>query len=269
MPRGRRIIQAGSALCLVVTVAACDPGPDPSAADLDAPSFRRGCEGKWIGNGLLDPDVGDVSPAHGLDTAQGLDPAGALLSDPAGLQVAQYLVECALPEGDAITKLVDGQLHELPGALGLAPQWRDGPCDEGCQEWVSACLLARTNASGETVGLWLAADHPAIGLGHGPDEPIYEATFYGNLFAEPEARYVCRGPQAAGGQLGAWLQGRTCGGLPLEDCGFTDLGGCADDDRCGFDNGFAVECADGDDPTLGTPHHSISTFVSLEGWQGG
>lgn len=274
MSLGRRIIRTGSALCVVFIVASCDLPPDDPIDEPHAQTSRRGGggggSGKWLPNGLLDADVGDVDPAHGLDTELGLPSDGELLSDADGLHVATYLVECALGEGDSITKLVDGQEHELEGVLGLAPEWRDGSCDEDCQEWVTACLLARTNVSGDSVMLWITADHPAVGLGHpSGGQLLYEATFYGNLFDDPEARSLCRGPQAAGGALGAALAARTCDGQPLAECGFTDWGGCNATDRCLFDGGFATECAAGASPFTGTRQHSISTFVSIEGWQGG
>jgi hypothetical protein len=272
MSLGRRVIRAGSMLCAVVIVASCDL---PSDAPPHAPhAFRNGGtssggNGRWLPNGLAEADVGDVDPAHGLDSELGLPSDGELFSDPAGLALATYLVECALDEDDSITKLVDGEEHELWGALGLAPEWRDGPCDEDCQEWVSACLLARTNVSGASVMLWIAADHPSVGLGHPTAGPfVYEATFYGNLFADAQARHLCRGPQAAGGALGAALAGRTCGDQPLDACGFTDWGACGAASRCSFDNSFATECAAGADPLVGPRHHSISTFVSIAGWQG-
>jgi hypothetical protein len=212
--------------------------------------------GTWAGNGLVELDVSDVDPAHGLDTNAGLH------VDADSLQLATYLVECALPPGESLQKPVDGETIVLQGALGLAPEWQDEPCDEDCQEWVSACLLARINVAGESVDLWLTAEHPAIGLGHAASLPIYEATFYGNVFEGQQ--YVCRGSQ--GGLLGDYLDDRTCAGEPLASCGFSDFGECDTGDRCDHVQGFAVDCAAGADPSTGPRYRSISTFVSLEGW---
>jgi hypothetical protein len=260
---GRGIIGVGAVLGVLLVATGCDPGAD-DGLEAESFDFRKGggggCGGgTWIGNGLVDPDVSDVDPAYGLDTNAGLDP------DADSIQLATYLVECALPEGDVVTKTVQGQAVELEGALGLAPEWKDGACDDDCQAWVSACLLARVNVTGETVDLWLAADHPAIGLGRDDALVTYEATFYGNLFQAPEVRSVCRGPQ--GGQLGDYLDDRTCDGQPPEDCGFTDWGDCSAVDRCLSVSGFATECATGGDPDAGVRYHSISTFVSIEAWE--
>lgn len=257
---------AGISMTLVLTVFGCDPdafGPGGAAA------FRT-IGGIWAGNGLEDPEVGGVSPGYALSTKQGLDPNGFLLSTDAGIEVATYLVECALSADQSLSKTrkSDGQTFVLAGAVGLAPEWRDGACGVECQEWVTACMLARTNVTGTSVALWLSAAHPAIGLGHGLDYPLYEATFYGNLFQDPDAMYLCRGTDAGqGGSLGDYLRGRTCGGAPPEDCGFTQWGSCGDVGRCVLVNGYHTECADSIDPASGARHRSISTFVSATGWQ--
>jgi hypothetical protein len=263
-----RSTEAVLTLTTMLTATACDLG-SPTLADdpIGAVSYRAG-GGMWIGNGLENPHVSGMSPAAALSTRQGMHPDRGLLSNADGVHLASYLVECALPEGDSITKTrSDGRSLVFEGALGLAPEWKDGPCDESCQEWVTACLLARTNVTGESVRLWLAADHPAIGLGHDPAHPLYEATFYGNVFQAPDALYLCRGTPQAHGQLSDYLEGRTCGGRPPGACGITDWGGCHSPDRCIFDNGHATECAEGDDADAGVRYRSISTFVSPpSGW---
>ncbi|MCX4245374.1 hypothetical protein [Paraliomyxa miuraensis] len=219
-----------------------------------------GTGGTWLGNGLQKPDVSGLDPSHGLNAGNGLKADGGLLSTPEGRDVARYLVECALPLGDSISKKVGEEKLTFHGFLGLAPQWKDEGCDQSCQEWVSACLLARTNASGQSVDLWVSAAHPSIGLGPSDDYPHYEATFYGNLFADPPTMFFCRGTEE--GEVAAMANGRTCTGQTPEDCGFTTLGSCFEPDRCELVDGtYAVECADGD-PATGARHHSLSTYVS-------
>ena len=216
--------------------------------------------GTFLGNGLQDPDVSGLDPAYGLNTGHGLRVDGGLLSTAGGRNVARYLVECALPLGDSISKKVGGQNLVFEGFLGLAPEWKSGGCGQSCQEWVSACLLARTNVSGQPVDLWVSADHPSIGLGSSEDYPLYEATFYGNLFADPPAMFFCRGTEE--GEAAAIANGRTCTSQTPEVCGFTTVGGCFEPDRCVLVDGmYATECAEGD-PATGARHHSLSTYVS-------
>jgi hypothetical protein len=255
------IIEAWWVLGSLLVAAGCDLETGTLEAGSSA-HYRKGGGGgggggTWAGNGLVALDVSDVDPAHGLDTDAGLH------VDADSLQLATYLVECALPPGESLQKPVSGgEAVVLQGALGLAPAWQDEPCDEDCQEWVSACLLARVNVAGDSVDLWLTAEHPAIGLGHAASLPIYEATFYGNVFEGQ--LYVCRGSQ--GGPLGDYLDDRTCAGEPLASCGFSDWGECDAADRCIHVQGFATDCAAGADPSSGPRYGSISTFVSLEGF---
>jgi hypothetical protein len=221
---------------------------------------RPGSGGTWLGNGLEDPDISGLDPANGLGTGQGLLENGGLLSTADGLDIARYVVECALPLGQSISKNVGGQPLVLEGLLGLAPEWKTGDCDEDCQQWVSACLLARTNISGQAVSLWVAADHPAVGLGTSPAYPLHEAAFFGNLFASTPALYFCRGSDDA--QVAAVANGRTCTGDDPALCGFTAYKSCVQHERCDFVGGFATDCAAGNNAN-GDVYHSISTFVSL------
>jgi len=254
----------------VVCMAGCVPEtPDD---ELDSwRTFVRGDEidapgggGTWLGNGLEDPDVSGLDPAHGLATSSGLrSDIGLLAVD--GVDLVRYVVECALPLGDSIDKQVDGKLVEFEGYLGLAPEWKTEACEEDCQQWVSACLLARTNVSGRTVPLWVVADHPSLGLGTNDDYPLLEATFYGNLFAERPTQYFCRGSEE--GVAAAIADGRTCSDDTPEDCGFTTFGSCFARERCiVLDDTYPTDCADGE-PGAGTRYPSLSTFVSIpEGW---
>jgi len=223
--------------------------------------------GVWINNGLDDPDVSGIDPAYALSSSLGLAEDSELLLDPDRRDTVRYLVECALPEGHDITKQVDGEWLTFEGSVGLAPEWADGECDEDCQEWVTACLLARTNVSGETVSIWMRADHPAIGDGMSPQLPMYEASFFGNLFVDTPSQYFCQGTVT--GLHRGQLEGRTCAELPGEPCGFVKYTNCVREHRCSFpvhgkaDRGLThdpVGCIGG---PLATGHsfHTISTYV--------
>lgn len=263
-----RIIGVGGLILALANVGGCIEEPSDDGFD----SFRGlqgggelfdadpGGGGTWLGNGLEDPNVSGLDPAYGLNTGHGLKADGGLLSTAGGQEVATYLMQCALPAGDSISKVVDGQMLVFDGYLGLAPEWKNGACDEDCQQWVSACLLARTNVSGQSVDLWVAADHPSVGLGLSADYPLREATFYGNVFASLPTQYFCRGSDDA--QVAAIANGRTCTGDSPEDCGFTDYSDCVKHDRCIFVDGFPTDCAEGNNAS-GAVYHGMSTFVSL------
>lgn len=212
----------------------------------------------WIGNGLHTPNVSGIDPDHPLDTPEGLSESLGLLVEPDHWATAQYLVECALSPEQSITKTVDGETVLLEGQLGLAPEWETEACDEDCQQWVTACLLARTNVTSETVWLGLRAHHPAIGTNDNPSFPLYEASWYGNLFAKTPEQYFCQGNPA--GLLSAHRAGRTCSTGQHEDCGFTELGRCRSNDRCDYDEGTARDCVANE-----KTYNTISTYVDVPG----
>lgn len=182
--------------------------------------------GGWLNNGLEQPNVAGIDPAFGLSTAAGLSPDGLVAASDFRSTV-EYVVECALGVEDSVTKVTAvGEVITFRGALGLAPQWRDGSCDEDCQEWVSACVLARTNHTGENVRIWMQADHPEIGFGV-PGEAVLEAGFFGNLFAGTDEKFYCKGEPT--GNVAAKREGRTCSS-GSNTCEFIKLNNCSQ--RC-------------------------------------
>lgn len=106
-----------------------------------------------------------------------------LANDPYSREFFEYLVSCALPEGDAIT----WQAQTWPGELGLCPAWKNSPPDLACQELVSSCLLARSNAYGEAVQISLRGLHTddsplPIGGTEADQFGWAEGGFFGNIF---------------------------------------------------------------------------------------
>jgi hypothetical protein len=262
-----------SHICLLgsfvaLTLACCaveeEPSSDVVLRDGEITAPNRGGGGGYIGNGLHDPEIGGFDPDHPLSTGAGLD--AALLDDPHRLATAKYVVECALPAGTSISKVIEGVPTVLSGALGLAPEWEDDACDEDCQEWVSACVLARTNVSEQTVQLWLKGDHPALGTGTNLAYPIYESSFFGNLFADESAQYMC--PGLLVGPLLAQLQGRTCSATLGGYCDMTSYSSCALlpllVPRCGTEGLITsptlTHCRAGTTPS-GDGYHTISSYV--------
>jgi hypothetical protein len=89
----------------------------------------------------------------------------------------KYVYSCAMPPGSSLTLTLhhtdadggviitaDGGASTeqvvLEGKHGLAPEWGaddHAVCNDDCKRWVSACLLARTNAYGQHVNISLRA----------------------------------------------------------------------------------------------------------------
>jgi len=247
-------------LCLVGTVALCACGtPDEFDNQMEfRDTFITSGSGGWLGNGLEDPDVSGIDPEYSLESSEGLSNTAGWLLDAETLKLTKYLVECALPADDGIVKTVNGQTVELDGLLGLAPEWASGECDEDCQEWVSACLLARTNVSGATVSIFVSAEHEAL-TWEAPAGTVLEAGFYGNLFADPDGRYLCKGSSQA--VVAARRDGRTCSASGL--CHFTRYSDCTNHSRCtmaGPNQDIPTNCKTGSQATS-APYHTIATFV--------
>ncbi len=85
------------------------------------------------------------------------------------------------------------------GGVGGGP----GTCDESCQRWVSACVLARTNAYGAHVEISMRAPANAPqaiknALATSPPEvasfALREGAYYGNIFESAPTPLVCSGP---------------------------------------------------------------------------
>jgi len=149
-----------------------------------------------------------LAMTNGLGSTNGLASTNGLMTTSDGRNTVSYLVRCALSASDTLVKQdQNGVSYTFHGAIGVAPQWKNGSCDSGCQENVSACLMAHVNTSGKHVNLWLDGTSPAIGWGRNPSYPMQESAFFGNIFASPPTPYFCngfdwdRGPAA--GRIGA------------------------------------------------------------------
>jgi hypothetical protein len=122
-----------------------------------------------------------------------------------------YVVGCALPGGQQLTIYDDltGGKYTWNGSLGFAPQMATGPLtDVAQQEWLTACLLAHTNAIGNHVMISLRGD----GFPRPPDSElaiyvVLEGSYGGNLFASPPRLIGCA-PSWPAVDL-AW-RGRSC-----------------------------------------------------------
>jgi len=181
------------------------------------------------------------------------------LRDPLAREFLKYVVSCALDEDDSLTVKVDGTKYTFDGSLGLAPDWgtKHGSCDQECQRWVSACVLARVDAAGVKRMISIRGDHPALR----PDAKELrqytdrEATYYGNVFLKNQPRFLCLSP-------GKTSDKRVCGDS-LADCPMTVVGAC--DDACADEGAYGAfeDCSDRGRAHRGTVYdESITVFLS-------
>jgi hypothetical protein len=120
------------------------------------------------------------------------------LKDPNAREVFSYIVSCALPAGDHIDVTVQGTTYGYDGALGVAPEWGEpgGECDEECRSWVSGCVIARLDYLQQPKTISLRGKND--GLKSSSQEraayPHIEATYYGDIFENPQEIYACLPP---------------------------------------------------------------------------
>lgn len=112
----------------------------------------------------------------------------------------KYIVGCALADGQTFSYTwTDGQgphNENLPGRLGLAPEWALGPLSVAKQKLVSSCVAARTNFWGVTVLISLR--NANTGLTADTNERTSfnkrEGAFWGNIFDSPPWLKSCYDP---------------------------------------------------------------------------
>ena len=142
-------------------------------------------------------------------------------------EVYQYLVECALEDGQSATLHQDGGPDLIYyGSLGVAPEWRSGELSEVGEHCVSACLAGRANGLGRTVLLSLRGCNIATTP---QEEDLFtsnEGIFWGNLFNDTAYIKACMVD-------GGGISGRVC--AESDGCGFDFRGVCGD--VCVYDYG--------------------------------
>lgn len=77
-----------------------------------------------------------------------------------GAKVMEYIVSCALPAGRVITSRDPFTNKNLTfeGEIGLCEEWQTEAPSPECRELVSACVLARVNATGKRIPISLHGD---------------------------------------------------------------------------------------------------------------
>jgi hypothetical protein len=100
--------------------------------------------------------------------------------------------------------------------------------------WISSCLMAHINTSGQHIALWLDGPAP-VGWGRNTTYPIEEGTFIGDLFASPPIANFCGGrgygSNVVSGRIGAGQSNAPY--KPLKNASKNNSDRC--DDTCTMD----------------------------------
>ena len=155
----------------------------------------------------------------------------------------KYLASCALAPDTVLVAEVEGQVHEFPGSMALAPDWWRRALTPQEERWVSACILARTNFHGVPVQISLSSPFPTEARGMQVEENesstfgMEEGTFFGNVFSHEPTAYGCGPDHDAARQARIRAQQRICA-LPLTQrlpdgrqvtaCRFIHVGPCTE-----------------------------------------
>lgn len=177
-----------------------------------------------------------------LGASQATSQARITIDNPALIATAQarqqlkYLASCALDPDTVLHGAKDGQAYEFPGSMGLAPAWSKRALSLSERRWVSACILARTNAFGVSVQISMRATEPtftslAATSGEVESHSLYEGAFYGDLFADQAFAFVCVGKTHSSEQAVRAKRQRVCtdvaqDGSNVTQCGFVQTGIC-------------------------------------------
>lgn len=114
---------------------------------------------------------------------------------PEGRDVLAYLSSCALPAGTQLLVQHDGVEYAFAGHFGTAPEWLSQALAGPARRWLTACLLAHVNAYGVSVQISVRAPDGMATADAAEQEsfPVYEATFFGDFFADDPKIYACQG----------------------------------------------------------------------------
>jgi hypothetical protein len=121
------------------------------------------------------------------------DNAHDLIATAEGRHVLRYIVRCALEDGDYLRFELDGRIWDMPGLLGIAPEWERRPLSSAGQERMSACLLAHVNAFGIAVPISMRG--PRLAEADVVESSVFyygDGAFYGNLFDDSAEKFACK-----------------------------------------------------------------------------
>ena len=169
---------------------------DGESALLESTNGLSMINGLSMVNGLNSVSGGlatGLNTAHALNSTSGLSSSVGLMTTAAGRSTVSYLVRCALPSGHSLRKQdQNGTSYTVAGAMGRASGWESHASTQDDRYWVSSCLMAHINTTGQHIPIYLDGVAP-LGWGRDPAFPIQEGTFIGDLFASPPVARYCGG----------------------------------------------------------------------------
>lgn len=160
------------------------------------------------------------------------------LVDADAVTFMEYLVGCALPEGQHVAWRGQGsnEVSTWAGHAGLCPEWADAAPSQACLHRVSSCILARNNAYGLRVELSLRGEDPSAPEKFGLEALTRPSEYEPTSSVRVASLKACTLPASSAQRdcgwtpdaLGRCTPGETvwvgAGGPPPEACGSEPVG---------------------------------------------
>lgn len=157
-------------------------------------------------NGLLATKA--LTDLFGPTASSGHSYISLQLHDPDAQKFMEYLVGCALADGDELDwydpRPASAGPRKWAGKAGLCTDWKDSVPTGQCKRLVSACILARNNALGRRVELSIRGQH-WTGPGVFTLEPVTRpAEADPNPLVPLTSFTACSGPQTGAARNCGW-----------------------------------------------------------------
>lgn len=188
--------------------------------------YNRLVYNRLVYNNLAEGELSETRLASGEMLYRSLD---SLEETEGGRDLLAYVARCAFSEGDALVAEHDGVSYTMPGLLGLAPEWETEGLSDTKARLVSACLLAHVNAFGVSVPISLrSAGTIEASIPEMIEYPVYEATFFGDVFGSELRTFACTGSSPSiATSLSADRSLRVCSD-DTPECAIESVGACRD-----------------------------------------
>jgi hypothetical protein len=255
-------------LALSISMFACSRAKENPPTPAAPPSPPPPSLASWVQNGIT-PLQTLSERTLSTGTLSGDDTFSSLFGTANDRLFFRYMVQCALPAGAIVKYMSDADVLEFDGSIGLAPEWATSSCGEACQEWDTACMMARTNYYGIPVQLSIRGPNPALATVSADEltaATVEEGAFYGNMFLDPKVGTACRGS----GDDPVSLVVRRCtfaepgAGYPgaPANCWYFDMGAdCAKDCEGRDPNGAFLSCKTTGDGGVKTWAHPLTIYL--------
>ena len=141
-------------ICISAVSGACIDQLDDDRADTTS-------EPRLAANGISPSDILSTNLDQAALTSAAIDQYAVTAT---GNRYLLYLVECALGTTQSVTSTT-APVKTYIGQYGLATGWTGAALSATNRRWVSACMLARVNATGENVNNSMRSALPLVCMG--------------------------------------------------------------------------------------------------------